>query len=84
MTLLRKLTQKNSQPNGEDDPMTQKNLKRTNKNEGEDLEDSKTSIASLCLKVDSSSNSLQGDFLSMYLAERDKKTKKKKSKNKET
>jgi len=47
MTLLRKLTQKNSQPNGEDDPMTPKNLKRTNKNEGEDLEDSKTSIASL-------------------------------------
>ena len=54
MTLLRKLTQKNSQPNGEDDPMTQKNLKRTNKNE-EVLEDSKSEprckIAS-CLLTD--------------------------------
>ncbi|RIA92787.1 hypothetical protein C1645_764082 [Glomus cerebriforme] len=99
MMLKRKLTQKYYQKDGEDDdsldPITQKKLKHKNKNE--DFDDSKISIISkkskinsLGLKVNSvnsdnaSKDQLRNDFLSIYLAERDKKKKKKKSKNKET
>ncbi len=107
MILKRKLTQKNSRKDGEDDvddvslyPMIQKkeNPKHTNKNYEEEnvKEDSKTFIISkkpkldsLCPNVNSDDTSSSttaatkgGDFLSIYLAERDKK--KKKSKNKKT
>jgi hypothetical protein len=97
MTLKRKLTQKDCQRDGDDGislyPMSKKNLKHADKNE--ELEDSKTSITSkkklnddaATLTMSTSKDQLRGDFLSIYLTERDKKKKKKKKKksnNKET
>src|SRR4051812_10998769 len=92
MILKRKLIRKNYQKDDDDvssNPMIEKNLKRTNKNE--DLEDNKISIKKSKINSmgsdDVSKNQFGGDFLSIYLAERDKKKKKKKNKkfeNKET
>ncbi|GBB93988.1 hypothetical protein RclHR1_02270012 [Rhizophagus clarus] len=84
MMLKRKLIRKNQNDDDDDEvSMIQKNLKLTDKNE--DLEDSKISIKKS--KINSlssdnvSKNQFGSDFLSIYLAERDKKKKKKKNKN---
>lgn len=83
MILKRKLIRKNNQKDDEDD-VSSDPMRHTNKNE--DLEDSKISIKKS--KVNSMDNDniskkqFGGDFLSIYLAERDKKKKRKNSKNK--
>jgi hypothetical protein len=84
MMLKRKLIRKNLKDD-EDDVSSDHKIRHTNNNE--DLEDSKISIKkSKINSMGSDDVSFGGDFLSIYLAERDKKKKKKKknSKNKQT
>lgn len=85
MMLKRKLIRKNQKDDEDDISIIQKNLKH--KDKIEDLEDSKISIKKSKINSMSNDDVSKNDFLSIYLAERDKKKKKRKkrnSKNKQT